>query len=232
MKSIHISYWAANNPQKARFHIVLLSFLASLTAFEFGLWAEKANLLTSTLILLPSISLGLWAWFSQRRQKSSKRLKIGFLYLITFVLWGHLGNQTISMLPDAHEAKSIVLKEASVVYPVKPLETIDKKVRGFFKKHLLKRQQGLRKQFGGIGDIAPVGIFFLFFLFGLLAIVLAFFLVILSCSLGCSGQVAASYIAGIGAVISVLGSLFLIGFGIYLAVKKSNERKNRSPEFE
>jgi hypothetical protein len=225
MKSIHISYWAANNPQKARFYIVLLSFLACLTAFEFGLWAEKANTLTSTLILLISISLGLWAWFSQSQQKTSKRLKIGIIYLITFVLWGHLGNQSISMLPDAQEAKSVVLKEASVVAPVKPLETIDKKVRGFFKKHLLKRQQGLRKVFGGIGDMDPVAVFFLFFLFGLLAIFLTFFLVVVSYSLSGSGLNAASYIAAIGAIISALGSLFFIGFGIYLAVKKSNERK-------
>jgi hypothetical protein len=69
-------------------------------------------------------------------------------------------------------------------------------------------------------NLSPVAAFFIFFLLALLALVIAFFLSIISCSLGCNGQVVLSYVVLVSAAIFALGGLFLIGYAIYRAAKK------------
>jgi len=227
--------WAAAQPKTARFCIASTCTLSCIFAFGFGLWLEQSILLFAAIFLSANATLALWAWFSYSYADKSTKLARHkaqntrglILYLICFAIWGLIGNQSIQILPDVGEttisnnhSELVTTQEASFSTPIKPLAQTDKKLRGLLKKYLQKRQKQLRIIFKSPQEMSPVGAFFLFFFLGILALLLAYFLLILSCSLSCSGQTTLSTLVGISALISVLGGLLLIGYGIYRAFRK------------
>lgn len=213
----YISIWANHNKKTARWLIFFLSLFSAILFFETGLFLPDFNPVLSIIIWLFAVATSCFCWFSY--YTGMKRLKRTFIYLCLSVLWLHFGNQSLSILTYN---SNIHLETASVA-PIKPITESEKPIRKFFSKHLKKRQQQLRKHFVYIDSLSPVAAFFIFFLLALLALAIAYFLAIVSCSLSCNGQVAMSYVVLISAAIFAMGGLFLIGYAIYRAVKKPNK---------
>ncbi len=89
-------------------------------------------------------------------------------------------------------------------------------------------QKQLRRLFKAYDNLSPIAAFFIFFLLALLALAIAYFLAIISCSLSFSGQVTLSYVVLISAAIFALGGLFLIGYAIYRALKGQGIKNKKS----
>lgn len=198
-------------------------FFSGVFFFELGLWLPEMEKYQSTLLWSATVGIMYlcYKFYYSGRCRLYKRIVMN---LGLILLWILFGNQVISIMPSGQNELA-QLKEASVIYPVKPLAEIDKNIRSVFKKYLNKRKGTLSKKLGKIETMHPIGAFFLFFLLGLLAIVISFYLAILSCSLSCNGQMTASYIALIATAIFVLGGLFLIGYAFYRAFKKTKKEE-------
>jgi hypothetical protein len=216
--------WASSNVRSARLLIFLLCFFSGVFFFELGLWLPEMNKYQS--ILLWSATVGTmylcYKYYYSGRGRLYKRIVMNMGLIL---LWMHLGNQVISIMPSGQNELA-PLKEASVIYPVKPLAETDKNIRSVFKKYLSKRKGTLSKKLGKIETMTPIGAFFLFFLLGLLALVISFYLAVYSCALSCNGQMTLSYVVLASAAIFALGGLFLIAYAIFRAVKGRNATKD------
>jgi hypothetical protein len=209
----NISHWAAANARTARWLIFLLSLFSGVLFFEIGLFLPEFTFSLALFIWLFAVAVAACCFFSYKY--GNRRLKRAIIYLSLSVLWLHLGNQSVQIL-SVSDAKNI---ETAAIAPVKPIAKAEKKIKKSIGKYLSKRKKQLRSSFG-LDNLNPVAAFFIFFMLALLALFIAFFLSILSCSLGCSGQVVLSYVVLVSAAIFALGGLFLIGYAIYRAVKK------------
>lgn len=207
--------WAASNPRASRFLIILLSLFSSILFFEFGLYLPEMSLYWATLSFSTAVLMILCAWFSHK--KGYGWLNRTVIYFGLSLLWLHFGNQSQIIL--SYNSGQNQILEASVG-PVKPFAETEQKIRKHFRKHLGKRQKQLRSFLGNFDNLSPIAAFFIYFLLALLALALAYFLAIISCSLSCNGQVALSYVVLISAAIFALGGVFLIAYAIYRAVKK------------
>lgn len=209
----NISYWAAANASTARWLIFLLSLFSGVLFFEIGLFLSEFTLFPASFIWLFAVAIAACCFFSYKY--GNRRLKRAIIYLSLSVLWLHLGNQSVQIL-SVSDAKNI---ETASIAPVKPIAKAENKIKKSIGKYLSKQKKQLRNSLS-LDNFSPVAAFFIFFLLALLALFIAFFLSILSCSLGCSGQVVLSYVVLMNAAIFALGGLFLIGYAIYRAVKK------------
>ncbi len=209
----NISNWAAANASTARWLIFLLSLFSGVLFFEIGLFLSEFTLFPASFIWLFAVAVATCCFFSYKY--GNRRLKRAIIYLSLSVLWLHLGNQSVQIL-SVSDAKNF---ETASIAPLKPIAKAEKKIKKSIGKHLSKRKKQLRNSLS-LDNLSPVAAFFIFFLLALLALFIAFFLSILSCSLGCSGQVVLSYVVLVSAAIFALGGLFLIGYAIYRAVKK------------
>ena len=221
---ISIPKWAAANPQTARLLIIILSLFSAVLFFEFGLYLPKINFWGAIFMWSAAVLLTAYAYHSYKKGKA--RIKRTIIYFCLSVLWLHLGNQSLSFL-SVTDSNVTVLSTASVG-PIKPIAKTEKKIQKSIKKHLGKRQKQLRRLLGSYDNLSPIAAFFIFFLLALLALAIAYFLAIISCSLSCSGQVALSYVVLISAAIFALGGLFLIAYAIYRALRGQGIKNKKS----
>ena len=216
--STYLSHWAAANRKTARWLIVFLSLFSAILFFEFGLYLPEMNLFGSIFLWSSAVLLMAYAWITHKQGK--RPLKRTMIYFCLSLLWLHLGNQSVKIL-SISESNNI---ETASVLPVKPIAKAEKGIRKFLSKHFTKRKTQLKNNLGNIEQLSPIAAFFIFSLFGILALVIALILTFVSCSLSCSGQVAMSYVLLVSAAIFLLGGLFLFGYAIYRAGKKPNKK--------
>jgi hypothetical protein len=209
-----LAHWAFKNINAARLLIFLLSIFSGVLFFETGLYLPEFTVSLASFIWLFTVVTAIYCFFSYKY--GYRIFKRAIIYLSLSVLWLHLGNQSVQILTPQN-TKSI---EIASIAPITPIAKTEQRIRKFFKKQLSKRKKQLRNVFGNYDNLSPVAAFFIFFLLALLALAIAYILAIISCSLSCNGQVAMSYVVLISAAIFALGSLFLIGYSIYRAVKK------------
>jgi membrane protein implicated in regulation of membrane protease activity len=237
-----LSFWAKQNKGASRFLIVLafmiMNFLGIVTGFLFN----SLSVNFSSLVLLFTILVFLLAWWKypikkvnaspNEKNRSYIFQKTCDLILIgsTFVMFVYFGNRQISPVNyfvfTASSASSLShSKDSSNTY--KSIEEFKKMMKDENGKtlKLKERKKLLKKQIREIrnaDNLSSSGKVFLIILCVLLAVVLAYGVAGIACSLSCSGSEGAAVVV---AILGLAGIVLLTFFLIRGIVRKSKKEK-------
>jgi hypothetical protein len=233
-----LSFWAREHKWPSRFIIVFSFIIMNALGIITGLLFSDLNITFSTwFILLSILVFGVtWLKYPVKRQsntyvirKTSDALLIG----TTFLMFMYFGNRQITPISSSIFSASAVTssslpKDSTKSY--KSLEEFKRSLQGENgkplkwkeRKKLLKQQIKAIKKDKTISDGGKVG---LIILCALLALVLAYGVAALSCSLSCSGSEGAAVVV---AILGLAGVALLTFFLIRAIVRKSRKEKEKA----
>lgn len=216
-----LSFWAQQHKWAARIIIVAIYFLLNVIGFFLGdvLTAAEITLPGYLPYLLTIPFLAVFLFYPNRKEKAryknfyrSRKTADAALAGITFLLIICMSNR----LSEQHEWHIMAAHSASVTPAPKNVEetndrkkSIQPKKKNDFsikqiKKELRKNLQTLRKEYKAAADSGKTG---LVVLSVLVALLLLYLLVVLSCSIACSGSEGlawAVFIIGTGLIVLLL----------------------------
>jgi hypothetical protein len=215
-----LTKWAVQNPKIAQFTIIGVFSFSLIFFFFLGLWIPEINTLPDfNLTVFLSLLTGLTLIVHKNIKCSflTKKTILTFTYLLSFFLIIQATKQTHCL--ENNNFSDSPVRSLSVVYNVKSTKqsTTNQK---FFKKKLIKIRNFLYKSLKSPSELMPVAAFFLYFILGIITIILAFFLAILSCSLSCGGQAIVATSMLISTAILGAGGIFLIVYAFICAFRK------------
>lgn len=217
-----LTKWAVQNPKIAQLTMIGVFSFSLIFVFFLGLWIpEISSLPDFNLTVFLSLLTGL-TFIVHKNIKCSfftKKTILTFTYLLSFFLIIQATKQTHCLGNNNFSDSPSPIRSLSVVYNVKTTKqsTTNHKL---FKKKLIQIRNFLYKSLKSPSELMPVAAFFLYFLLGIITIILAFFLAILSCSLSCGGQAIVATSMLISTVILGAGGIFLIVYAFICAFRK------------
>lgn len=237
-----LSFWAREHKWSSRFIIVFSFIIMNMLGIITGLLFSDLNVIFSAwFILLSMFVFGItWLKYPAKRQNNTYAFrKTCDVVLIssTFLMFMYFGNRQVMPISSSVFSASAVTssslpKDSTKTY--KSLEEFKKSLQDEngkplkFKerKKLLKQQIKAIKKDKTMSDGGKVG---LIILCVLLALILAYGVAALSCSLSCSGSEGAAVVV---AVLGLAGIALLTFFLIRSIVRKSRKEKEKEVKEE
>jgi membrane protein implicated in regulation of membrane protease activity len=246
-----LSHWAKKHKWASRFIIVVSFIIMNVLGIVTGFLFDSLHVTFSSLILFATVLIFLLAW-SKYPSKEKRRNPISkdrsyilqkscdmVLMVCTFVMFVFFGNQHTSPVNYLVSNASAATKFSPPKDSTKGYKSVDE-----FKK-MMKDENGktlkwkerkklLKKQIKGIkkaDDLSDGGKVLLIILCVLLALVLAYGVAGLACSLSCAGSEGAAVVV---AILGLAGIVLLTIFLIRGIVRKSKKDKTKEikPEAE
>lgn len=246
-----LSFWAKKHKWPSRFIIVSSFIIMNILGIVTGYLFNSLNVTFSSLVLLLTILVFLIAWLkypsrkkttnaiekdrSYIMQKTCDMVLIGTTFMM-FVYFGHRQTSPINyFVPTSSAANTFSLpKDSSKTY--KSLEEFKKMLSDENGKplKLKERKKLLKNQIKAIknaDDLSTGGKIALITLCILLALVLAYGVAALACSLSCSGAEGAAVVV---AILGLAGIILLTVFLIRSILRKTKKHKSKElkPEAE
>jgi len=237
-----LSFWAKKHKWASRFIIVFAFIIMNALGIITGVLFNSLNVTLSSLILVFTILIFLFAWFKYPSKKENSTAiektrsyflqKTCDLVLIgsTFMMFVYFGNRQTSPVnyfaPVISAATTFSLpKDSSKTY--KSVDEFKKMMKDENGKTLKwkERKKLLKKQVKAIknaDDLSDGGKVLLIILCVLLALILAYGVAALACSLSCSGAEGAAVVV---AILGLAGVILLTFFMIRGIVRKSKKEK-------
>lgn len=241
-----LSFWAKKHKWASRFIIVLSFITMNVLGIITGYLFNSLDVTFSSLVLFSTILIFLFAWFQYpSRKKTTTAFEKGRSYIIqktcdlaligsTFILFVFFGNRQTSPL------NYFVVTSSANTFSIPKDSSKTYKSPDEFKKmmsdkngkplKLKERKKLLKQQIKAIkkaDDMSPGGKIALISLCILLALVLAYGVAALACSLSCSGAEGAAVVV---AILGFGGVILLTVFLIRSIVRKA--RKDKSKEMK
>lgn len=243
-----LSYWAKNHKWSSRFIIVSSIIIMNVLGIVTGLLFNSLNVSFSSLVLFFTVLIFLLAWIKYpTRKKTTNASEKDRSYIIqkscdmvligtTFIMFVYFGNRQTSPVNFFALTSSAntfsVPKDSSKNY--RSLDEFKKMMSDENGKplKLKERKKLLKKQIKAIknaDDMSTGGKIALITLCVLLALVLAYGVAALACSLSCSGAEGAAVVV---AILGFGGVILLTVFLIRSILRKSKKNKLKEPKPE
>jgi hypothetical protein len=237
------SFWARDHKWSSRFIIVFSFIMMNILGIITGLLLSELNMTFSTWFILLSVLLFSIAWLKYPGKKEDRSRTYVFrkscdaiLIGATFLMFMYFGNRNVSPFDSSVFSASAVTssmpKDSTKNY--KSLEEFKKllhdengkPLKWKERKKILKQQVKAIKKDNTISDGGKVG---LIILCVLLALILAYGVAALSCSLSCSGSEGAAVVV---AVLGLAGVALLTFFVIRSITRKPKRETLKEPKPE
>ena len=239
-----LSFWAREHKWSSRFIIVFSFIIMNALGIITGLLFNDLDITFSTWFIIITISVFSIAWFkypNKNQAADKKRFYIfrktcdSILIGSTFLMFVYFGNRQVTPFNSSVLSASAVNSFSQLGDSTKTYKTVEefkkslndengKPLKLKERKKLLKQQIRAIKKDKAISDGGKAG---LIILCVLLALVLAYGVAALSCSLSCSGSEGAAVAV---AVLGLAGIVLLCYFVIHSITRKS--RKEREMEIK
>ena len=239
-----LSFWAREHKWPSRF-IIVFSFIAmNLLAIITGSLFNDLNINFSTWFLVLSILVFgiVWLKYPKKRQDRSstyafKKTCDAILIGTTFLMFMYFGNRQTTPFDSQILFASSVSNSSLPKDSTKTIKSVEEFRKSLYnesgkslkwkeRKKLLKQQVKAIKKDKEMSDGGKVG---LIILCVLLALVLAYGVAALSCSLSCSGSEGAATVV---AILGLAGIVLLTFFVIRSITRKSKKEKPKEPKEE